>query len=130
MALNASVTGRHVIHLRRIENIAACGMHDVLAAWAVAAFAAHIPLSHLLGVNVIGNRVAPVAERARWPLHVVGRIEGSPPVASARRYLVFTPFLVYDFPLDGQREIVIADFREVPLLPEAPVNESNLIFGE
>src|SRR6202043_3700601 len=38
--------------------------------------------------------------------------------------------LVYDFPLHRQREIVVAHFREVPLLPDAPVNESNLIFGE
>src|ERR1700722_14943540 len=130
VALNASVTGRYVIHVRRIKDVTACGMRHVFTTGAVAAFAAHIPLSYLLGVNVIANRVAPVAERPRWTVHVVEWIEGSPPVPSGLRHLVLAPFLIDDFPLHRQREIVVADLREVSLFPDAPVDESNLIFGE
>src|SRR5580693_5886544 len=103
-------------------------MRDVFTSGSVATFAAHIPLSYLLGVNVIANRMAPVAERPGWTVHVVGRIEGRPPVPSGQRHLVLAPFLVYDFPLHRQREIVVANLREVSLLPDAPVDESNLIF--
>ena len=117
--MNTSVTGRYVIHVCRIEDITARGVRDMLTTGAVAAFATHIPLSHLLRVNVISNRMAPVAERPCWPLHVVGRIEGGPPVRTGGG-VVSAPDLVGNVPLRGEDEVVVADFREVPLLQILP----------
>lgn len=97
---------------------------------AVAAFAAHVPLGHLLRVNVIINRVTAITERSCWPVEVVTRIKLRPPVTTSRRHLILAPFLVHNFPLNGQREIVVADFCEVSLFPNTAINESNLIFGE
>src|SRR6185437_2372292 len=128
MALNASVTGRHVIHLRRIDDIAARGVRHVLAAGTVASLAADIPFSYLLGVNVVPDRMTAIAKRTCRPVEVVTRIERSPPVASGWRHLIFAPFLVYDFPLHRQRKIIVADLREVSLLPNTAVNERHLIF--
>ena len=53
VALNARIVGGHVIHRRRIKNIGARGMSDVLASWSVATLAAHVPLGNLLGVDVV-----------------------------------------------------------------------------
>ena len=45
------------------------GMRNVLAARTVAAFAADVPLGHLLGVDVVVDRVAAVAGGTRGALH-------------------------------------------------------------
>ena len=130
MTLNASVAGRDVIHVRRIDNVAACGVCDMVATRTVTPFAADVPLSYLLGVNVIPDRMTAVAKRSRWAVHVVRWVESGPPVASRGRNLIFTPFLVLNLPLHGQREIVVPDFCEVALLPNAAVNKSDLILRE
>ena len=44
MALDASVIGLHIVHARGIENVAARGMGDVLAAGCVATLATYVPL--------------------------------------------------------------------------------------
>ena len=130
VTLNAGITGRDVAHMLGINDIAARGMRDVLTAGAVATLAADIPFSDLLGVNVVANRMTSIAKRACRPVEVVTRIERCPPVAPRRRHVVLAPFLVYDLPLHGQGKIIITDFREITLLPDASVNEGNLIFGK
>src|SRR6267143_4446587 len=82
MALDASVIGFHIVHPRGIENIAARGMGDVLAARTVAALATDVPLDDLLGANVVVDGVAAIACGARGSVHVVGRIKVFPPVRS------------------------------------------------
>lgn len=130
MALDAGITRRHVVHMRRIDDVATRRMCDVVATGAVAAFAADIPLSHLLGVNVVADRVAAIAKRSGRTVHIVGRIKRSPPIATGRRYLILAPLLIYDLPLHGQWEIVIANFREVTLFPNTAIDKCNPIFGE
>src|SRR5579872_6796999 len=128
MALDAGIAGRHVVQMSGIDNVGARGMCDMFAAGAMAAFAANVPLGDLFCVNVITHRMAAVAKRPCGAVEVVTGIKRSPPIASCGRHLIFAPFLVYDFPLNGQREIVVADFCEVALLPDASVDESHLIF--
>src|SRR6267143_1418485 len=82
MALDASVIGLHVVHARGIENVAARGMGDVLAARTVATFAADVPLNDLFRVNVVVDGVAAVARGAGGSLHVVRRIKRLPPIRS------------------------------------------------
>ena len=69
-----------VIQARRIQDIGARGTRDVLAAGAVAALAADVPLRDAVVADVEIDRMAAVAERAGRPLHVVGRIERRPPI--------------------------------------------------
>src|SRR5690348_895860 len=130
MALNAGIAGRHVVHVSGIDDVGARGMCDMFAAGAMAAFAANVPLSDLLCVNVIADGMAAVAKRACGAVEVVTGIKRSPPIASGGRHLIFAPFFVYDFPLHRKREIVIADFCEVTLLPNASVDERHLVLGK
>src|SRR6478752_4534242 len=101
----------------------------MFAARTVAPLAADVPLRDLLRVNVVSNRMAAVASWASRSLHIVRRIILRPPVG-AGFYEIFTPCMVLDFPLHGQRVIIIADFGEVSLLPEASVNEGDLVARE
>src|SRR6266851_6158206 len=126
MALDASVIGFHIVHARGIENIAARGMGDVPAARTVATLATDVPLDDLLGVNVVVDGVAAITGRTGGALHVVGRIKGFPPVRSFG-YKVGTPNAVGNVPLRGFWKIVFADFCEVALLPDAPVDERHLV---
>ncbi len=61
VTLDASIARRDVVHVCRVEGVAASGMCYVVAARAVAAFAAHIPFRYLLGVNIVANRMTAVA---------------------------------------------------------------------
>src|SRR5260370_9417566 len=126
MALDASVIGFHIVHARGIENIAARGMGDVPAAMTVATCATDVPLDDLFGVNVVVEGVAGITGRGGGALHVVGRIKGFPPVRSFG-YKVGTPNAVGNVPLRGFWKIVIADFCEVALLPDSPVDELHLV---
>src|ERR1700693_3113520 len=112
MALDAGVVRMDVIHSRGIQDITARRMRDVLAARAVAALAAYVPLRHFFRVNVVVDRMAAVACRAGWPLHVVGRIERGPPVRAVG-HEIRTPYLIRDVPLRGLRKIVVPHLGEV-----------------
>ena len=101
MTLDARIAGRDVIHARWTNDIGARRIRDVLAARPVAALAAHIPFGDLLRMDVVADRMAAVAQRTSRAVHIVRRIECSPPIASGGRHLVLAPLLVYDFPLDG-----------------------------
>lgn len=102
----------------------------MIAARSMATLTPHIPLRHILRVYVVIDRMATVAERAFGPLHVVSRIQRAPPTASFRGHHIGKPSASSDVPLHRQREIVIADPREKPLLPKVAVDEGNLIDGE
>src|SRR6266403_3281581 len=104
-------------------------MRDVLAAGAVAAFAADVPLGDFFGVDIVADGVAAVTGGAGGPLHVVGRIERHPPVSAVGNE-IGAPDFVDDVPLRGFGVIIIANFGEVTLLPEAAVDEGYLILRE
>src|SRR5712664_729019 len=126
MALDAGVIGLHIVHARGIQNVAARGMGDVLAAWTMATFAAYVPLQDHFSVNVVVDGVAAIARGAGRALHVVGRIEGFPPIRALGNE-IGAPNVVGNVPLRGFGKVVIADFREVTLLPEASVDERYLV---
>src|SRR6267142_2362796 len=95
----------------------------------VATLTADVPFRHLFGLNVVVDRMAAIAGWARGALHVVGRIERGPPIRSVRDH-VGAPDFVGDVPLRRLGKIVIADLREIALLPDASVDEGDLILRE
>ena len=101
----------------------------MIAARAVAGFTAHVPLGHVFRGNVIIDRMAPVAERTGRPLHVVGRIEGNPPVG-VRRHVIREPAMMGDVPLRLERKIIIAPARKIALLPAAAIDEGDIVLRE
>src|SRR5215469_5960421 len=126
MALDASVAGFHIVGVRRIENVGPCWVLDVFAAGPVASFAADIPFCDPLGVDVITYGMAAVAGRAGRSLHVVRREKRHPPVRTWADEIL-APFVIFYLPLRRQREIVVSNFRKIPLLPKAAVNKGHLI---
>src|SRR5437879_12787935 len=80
-------------------------------------------------MNVVVDGVAAIAGGTGGTLHIVRRIERFPPIRSFG-YKVGTPNVVGDIPLRRLWKIVIADFCEVTLLPEAPVDERYLVLRE
>src|SRR5882762_5064795 len=117
------------LHSRSIQDVSASGMLYMLASRAVAPFAAHLPLCHLFRVDVVIDGVAPIAPRTSGPLHIVWRIKWSPPVR-AMGDEIRPPNAVGDIPLSRFRKIVVSSFREVALLPNAAVNEGDLVSSE
>src|SRR5258705_13252394 len=109
--------------------MSALWMRQVLAAGAVAEFAADVPLGDFFGVDIVADGVAAVAGGAGGPLHIVGRIERDPPVSAVGNE-IGPPDFVDDVPLRGFGVIIIANFGEVTLLPEAAVDEGHLILRE
>jgi hypothetical protein len=88
-------------------------------------FAGNVPFGDLLGFEIVIQRMAAIAERARGALEIAGRIELRPPIAAVGN-VVGKPPIVFDVPLRGQREIIIAAFGEVALLSPASINKSDL----
>src|SRR5271163_1792655 len=82
MALDAAVGCLNVTHSCWIQNVAASGMRDMLAAGAVAFLAANVPFCDLLGANVVVHGMAAVASGTSGSLHVVGRVVRHPPVGT------------------------------------------------
>src|SRR6202140_1823628 len=126
MALNTSVVGADVVHTGRIDGIGARWMRDVLASGTVTALAAYIPFRHLLGLDVVADGVTAVTGGTGGPLHVVRRIKGRPPI-SAIGHKIGAPNAVGNIPLGRFREIVIAALREITLLPNAAVDQGDLV---
>src|SRR5580693_4577278 len=112
MALDASIVCGNIIHSRGIENVSAHWMLYVLAARPVALFAAHVPLCHLFGLDVVVDGVAPVAGRARRALHIVRRIVWFPPVSSLGNE-IRPPNSMGNIPLRGLGKVIVSSFREV-----------------
>src|ERR1700733_8612021 len=109
MALDASIVRRNVIHSRRIENVSARRMLNVLAARPVALFAANVPLRHLFGVDVVVDGVASIAGWPRGPLHIVRRIKRLPPVSPFGDE-VRTPDATGHIPLRGFWKVIVTSF--------------------
>src|SRR3984893_4887879 len=105
VALNAGVAGRNVVHVRGVQDTAARWMGDMLADRTVAALTAHVPLSDLLGVDIVVYGMAPVAGGSGGALHVVRRIKPCPPVSSCG-YDISAPCVVFDFPLRSEERRV------------------------
>src|ERR1700683_4360548 len=105
-------------------------MGNVFAAWTVAAFATDVPLGDLFGVDVVTDRVAAVAGRSGWTLHVVGWIERSPPVCSRVWYVIGSPCFIADVPLSGKWIVVISYFGKVALLPLAAIDKCDLVLSK
>src|SRR5579871_1172470 len=125
MALNAAVVSSHVVHVRGVKDVGSQGMRDVFASWTMAFFAADIPLRHLLCLDVVSDGVAPIAEGPRRSSFVVRRVVFHPPVCVCGNQIRFPGFVDY-VPLRAEREVIVADFLEIALLPDAAVNERNL----
>src|SRR6185437_2484359 len=130
MALNTDIVGGHGIHPAWIDDIAARGMLNVVTSGAMTAFATDIPFRNLLCMDVIADGMTAVAGRPGGSLHVVGRIKLRPPVSPGRWHMIRQPLMRADVPLHRQRKIIVANFGEVALLPNAAVNERNLIHGK
>ena len=129
MALNTGVVGANVVHTGRIQSVAARWMRDVLAPGTVATFAAYIPLRHLLGLDVVADGVTAVAGGTGGPLHIVRGIERRPPVGSIGDE-IWSPNAVGDIPLGWFGKIIIAALGEITLLPNAAVDQGDLVFRE
>src|ERR1700751_5746481 len=109
MALYAHVARSDVVAVGWIKNVCADGMRHMFAAGTMAAFTAHVPLGNLLGVDVVTDRMAPITQWPRRSLHIVWRVEGHPPIRPLADK-IFAPFVIPDFPLNRQGEIVVPDF--------------------
>src|ERR1700719_483104 len=129
MTLDAGVAGVNVIEARRIEDVIAKRLLAMRLARAMTSLATDIPLGHGLGLDVVVHRMAAVAERPRGALEIVGRVKRRPPIGAVGDEIP-APDLMRDVPLDRQREIIVADFLEVTLLPSAAVNEGDVVLGE
>src|ERR1700730_9432349 len=126
MALNTGVVRPDVVHPRGIEDVRARRPPNVLAARTVASLATYVPLHNLFGVNVVVNGMAAIARRARRPLHIVWRLERGPPIRAVG-YKIWTPYSMHDVPLRTFRKIVVTNFSEVALLPDASVDQRDLL---
>src|ERR1700723_2602042 len=104
-------------------------MRGMFAARAVTLLAAPIPFSDFFCLDVVIDGVASIARWSSGPLHVVGRIEWLPPIRSLRNH-VRPPNLVSHIPLCAFGIIVVADLLEVTLLPDAAVDEGDVVFRE
>src|SRR6185437_3432904 len=82
VALDAGVVGGDGGEARGVHDVVAGGVRDVKAAGSVALFTADVPLGDLMGVDVVVDGVAAVAERAGGALHVGVGVEGGPPVGA------------------------------------------------
>ena len=98
-------------------------------AGAVALFAAYVPFRDLLGLDVVVDRVATVAEGSGGARGIATGVVDGPPVGVGGD-LIGAPDLVFDVPLCAERKVVVADFLEVTLLPLAAVGEGDVFLFE
>ena len=94
-------------------------------AGAVTLFAADVPLGDRFRLYFVIDRMAPIAERSGGTLHVVRSVMSGPPIGAGLD-VVGTPDFVGYVPLGGEREVVVANLFEVPLLPFAAVGEGDI----
>ena len=128
VTLDADVVGVHIIRSAPgLRMLARVGLGNMLAARTVAPLAADVPFGDRFGRDVVVHRMAAVAKRPGRPLEIVRRIKRRPPVGRVR-HEIGPPHLVRDVPLRGLREIVVADLREISLLPAAAIDERDVVF--
>src|SRR3984893_6846192 len=129
MALDARITGLNIVHARWIQNVRTSRMRDVFASRPMAFLAAHVPLRHLFRVDVVVDRMATVTSRASGPLHIVRRIKRLPPIRSLG-HKILPPNAPRNVPLCGLRKIIVASLREGTPLPNAAVNQRDIVLRE
>ena len=100
VTLDAGVVRLHIVELGGIDDIRLTLVLYVIAAGTVASLAANVPFRDFLGVDIVIDRVASIAERPGWPLHVVGGVKRCPPVRAVLDE-VRPPELMSDVPLRG-----------------------------
>src|SRR5262245_62099141 len=125
MTLNARIAGARHVKPRRVHDGCRTWLADVLATRTMTFFAPDVPLSDLLRLGGVIHRMTTVAERPGRTLHVPGRIERYPPIGVGL-HRIRAPDFVRHVPLCGQREVIVANFRKVALLPLRTVDESNV----
>src|SRR5215469_3467936 len=96
MALDTDVIGSDKIKARRVYDICACWMRDMITARAMASLATHVPFSHLFRLDIKIHRVTAVAQGAGWPMKIVRRIIRHPPIILRD---IGPPLFVRDVPL-------------------------------
>src|SRR5262249_46498186 len=106
-----------------IGSIWACGMS---AAGTVAPFTTDVPLLYGFRLDVVIHGVAPITQRPRRPLHIVGWIVWDPPIG-VRLHEIGSPLSVSDIPLCLQRKVIIADLLEVSLFPLCSIHQRDII---
>ena len=129
MALDAGVVRIDVIHARGILNIRARRPRHVFAARPVASFAADVPFRDAVIADIKIHRMAAVAGGAGGPLEIIGRVQGRPPVRAIGDE-VGAPDMIRDVPLRWLRIVIVADLREVTLLPDAAVDKPHIVARE
>lgn len=129
VALNADVVAPHIIQLAGIYDILFGRVFDVFAARSMALFAAHIPLSHLLRLDVVIHRMATVAGWAGWPVEIRRSIKRNPPIG-AGFCVVRKPPAFLDVPLCRKWIIIVSTLGKVALFPAASIDERHLIQTE
>src|SRR5882724_7226362 len=101
----------------------------MLASRSMAFFAADVPLGDCLGLDIVVDGMAAVTKRTGRTLCVTHWIELGPPVG-AFRYVIGAPDSVRYVPLGAEREIIVADFLEVSLLPFCAIDERYVVLLE
>ena len=103
------------------------GLRDVLAARSVASLAADVPLGDRLRLDVVVDRVTAVAERSGRPLACCRPDRTAPTSRCSAATKYGAPDLVRHVPLRRQRKVVVADLREIALLPLRSVDERDVV---
>ena len=126
VALDANVIPADKVEICRIHNVGSRGVGNVLAAWAMALFAADVPLRHRAGFDVVIHRVAAIAGRAGRAIEISWTVIGSPPVRACFD-VIRKPLLFGNVPLRRQGKVIVAPPGKIPLLVAAPVNEGDVV---
>jgi len=125
VTLNAHVVGADRLELRGVHDRFGTLILNVLTSRTVTALAPNVPFRHRFGLDVVVDRMTPIAQGTRRPLHLVIGVHACPPVG-ARLRGIRAPRLVLDVPLRREDEVVVATFGEVALLPFAAVDERDV----
>ena len=125
MALEADVVGTDEIEAGRVDDVAARRFGNMIAAGAVALFAADVPFGHCVIRDVVVDGVATVAEGSGGAFGLALGVDVGPPVGAFRR-VVGTPDFVGDIPLNGINEVIVTLLVEVALLPFVAVQEGDI----
>ncbi len=102
---------------------------DVQTTGAMTSLAADVPFGHGPRLDVVVHRVTAVTQRTRRPLHLVVGVDIRPPIGPGPRR-IRPPRLVLHVPLGRKDKVVVANLREVALLPLAAVGERHVFFLE
>src|SRR5260370_5057491 len=129
MTLDADVIRLDIIEPGGIHNVRPGRTLNMRGPRSMTFLAADVPFRYSLGLDVVVHRMAAIAKGAGRALEVIAGVERNPPVGTCLQG-VRRPRLVGDVPLNGKWKIVVADFLEVALLPDASVDEGDIVLGK